>query len=327
MRQTRKGFTLIELLVVIAIIAILIGLLLPAVQKVREAAARIKCANNLKQIGLAVHGYHDANNELPPQGTFVVGQPFQAYSIHSRILPYIEQSNLFQFVDLAAAWSSQPVVTQQRIPIFMCPSEKKDQPVTTTTPPTYPTNYAACVGTWLAFDPTTGRYGDGSFGVNAHHNFGAITDGLSNTVGFCEVKAYQPALRNGGQPNGQNVPPPNSPSDVAGYGGGFADNWSHVAWVNGEVLQSGCTTTFPPNTVIPYTTSGVNYDIDFTAQRLGNSTTLQTYLVVTTRSYHTGGINALLMDGSVRFVTNAISQATWRAVGTRAGGEVLGGDW
>lgn len=323
----RSAFTLIELLVVIAIIVILIGLLLPAVQKVREAASRIKCANNLKQIGLAVHGYHDTNNELPPQGTFVVGQPFASYSIHSRILSYIEQSNLFQFVDLAAAWSSQAVVTQQRIPIYMCPSEKKDQPVTTTSPPTYPTNYAASVGNWLAFDPTNGQNGDGAFGVNAHRNLGSISDGLSNTLGFGEVKAYQPALRNSGVPNGQNVPPPVNPTDVAGYGGGFADNWSHVAWVNGEVLQSGCTTTFPPNTVIPYSTGGVNYDIDFTAQRLGMSTTLQTYLVVGTRSYHTGGINTLLMDGSVRFVTNSISQATWRAVGTRAGGEVLGIDW
>ena len=327
-RRPRAAFTLIELLVVIAIIAILIGLLLPAVQKVREAASRIKCANNLKQIGLAVHGYHDANNELPPQGTFVVGQPFQSYSIHSRILPYIEQSNLYQFVNLTAAWSSQVTVTQQRIPIYICPSEKKDQPITTTTPATYPTSYGANIGTWLAFDQVTQQSGDGAFGVNAKRNFGSITDGLSNTIGFGEVKALQPALRNGGQPNGQNVAPPSTPAQVATYGGAFANDWSHAAWVNGEVLQSGCTTAFPPNTVVPYThTDGVTYDIDFTAQRLGMSTTLQTYLVVTTRSYHAGGINTLLMDGSVKFVTNSISQSTWRSVGTRAGGEAVPGDW
>jgi len=306
MKKTdREGFTLIELLVVIAIIAILIGLLLPAVQKVREAAARTKCQNNLKQIGLAVHGYHDANNELPPQGTFVVGNPFLSYSIHARILPYIEQANLYQMVNLSAPWSSQATVALQRIPIYLCPSEIRDVPNLGTTT-TYPTNYGACVGTWLAFDPTRSKWGDGPFGVNAKMSFANVTDGLSNTIGFAEVKAYQPALRNGGQPNGQDVPPPNNPSDVAGYGGGFADNWSHVAWVNGEVLQTGMTTAFPPNTLIPYTTGGRTYDIDFTAQRLGFSLTLQTYLVVTSRSYHSGGVNALLMDGSVRFVQNSI---------------------
>lgn len=322
MSRYRSAFTLIELLVVIAIIAILIGLLLPAVQKVREAASQIKCANNLKQIGLAVHGYHDANNLLPPQGTFIVGQPFQSYSIHSRILPHIEQSNIFKLIDLTSAWSSQTDVTQQRVPIYICPSEKRDEPKLGT-PTTYPTSYGANVGTWLAFDPTTGRHGNGPFGVNARLTFASVTDGLSNTVGFCEVKAYQPALRNSGVPNGQNVPPPSTPGEVATYGGGFADDWSHVAWVNGEVLQSGVTTAFPPNTLIPYTISGTTYDIDFTAQRLGMSTTLQTYLVVTSRSFHTGGANTLRMDGSVQFAKNATAQIVWRALGTRAGGEII----
>jgi prepilin-type N-terminal cleavage/methylation domain-containing protein/prepilin-type processing-associated H-X9-DG protein len=325
MLAPRRGFTLIELLVVIAIIAILIGLLLPAVQKVRDAAARIKCGNNLKQIGLAVHGYHDANNQLPPQGTFVVGNPFASYSIHARILPYIEQANLYQLVDLNASYSSQPAVTQQRVPIYLCPSEVRDQPKVGT-PTHYPVSYGASVGTWLAFDPNTGLWGDGAFGVNAKMTFASITDGLSNTVGFAEVKPWQPALRNGGQPQGANVPPPTLPTDVAGYGGAFATDWSHTEWVNGEVLQTGATTAFPPNTVVPYTTGGQIYDIDFTCQRLGNSTTIRTYLVVTSRSYHPGGANALLMDGSVRFVRNSISQASWRAMGTRAGGEIISGD-
>lgn len=324
----RPAFTLIELLVVIAIIAILIGLLLPAVQKVREAAARTKCQNNLKQIGLAVHGYHDAVGQLPPSGQFVVGNAFTSYSAHARILPYIEQANLYQLVDLTAAYASQPAVTQQRIPTYLCPSEVRDQPKVTGTPVHYPVSYGASVGTWLAFDPTTGRCGDGAFGINAKMTFGSVTDGLSNTLGWLEVKPWQPATRNSGTPTGPNVSPPARPTDVASYGGAFATDWSHTEWVNGEVLQTGATTTFPPNTVIPCTNAGDGrvYDVDFTAQRLGNSTTIQTYLVVTSRSYHTGGANALLMDGSVRFARSSTDQAVWRAAGTRSGGEVLG-DW
>jgi prepilin-type processing-associated H-X9-DG protein len=138
------------------------------------------------------------------------------------------------------------------------------------------------------------------------------------------VKAWQPALRNSGTPTGANVPPPANPGDVAGYGGAFATDWSHTEWVNGEVLQSGVTTTFPPNTVVPFVNGGQTYDVDFTCQRLGNSLTIRTYLVVTARSYHTGLVNTLFMDGSVKAVNNSVSQTTWRALGTRAGGEVPG---
>jgi prepilin-type N-terminal cleavage/methylation domain-containing protein/prepilin-type processing-associated H-X9-DG protein len=319
----RRGFTLVELLVVIAIIAVLIGLLLPAVQKVREAANRVKCANNLKQIGLALHQYHDSHALLPPAGLIAVGNPFTGYSMQARLLPYLEQANLYQLVDLTAPYNSQPNVTRQRIATYICPTEVRDEPKVGN-PTNYPTSYGANIGTWLVFDPNNGQFGDGAFGINANLKIASIFDGLSNTLGFVEVKAYQPALRNGGVPTGPNVPPPTNPSDVAGYGGNFATDWSHTEWVNGEILQTGMTTVFPPNTFVPYTAGGETYDIDFTCQRLGFSTTKQTYVVVTSRSYHPGGVNVVLMDGSVRFITNGIPQATWRALGTRAGGEVLG---
>jgi prepilin-type processing-associated H-X9-DG protein len=89
-------------------------------------------------------------------------------------------------------------------------------------------------------------------------------------------------------------------------------------------LQSGLTTTFPPNTFVPYTVGGVTHDVDFTSARVSPTAPRQSYRIVTSRSYHSGGVNALMMDGTVRFVTNSISQATWRALGTRAGGEVVG---
>src|SRR5262245_22446048 len=125
----RRAFTLIELLVVIAIIAILIGLLLPAVQKVREAAARIKCANNIKQIGLALHIYETIAQNYPPGGVYPAGVVSNdVYSIQARLLPFIEQGNLYAQIDLNAVPATQLNVIGQRIAIYLCPSETKDRP-------------------------------------------------------------------------------------------------------------------------------------------------------------------------------------------------------
>ncbi|HEX4591877.1 MAG TPA: DUF1559 domain-containing protein, partial [Gemmataceae bacterium] len=115
----RRGFTLIELLVVIAIIAVLIGLLLPAVQKVRESAMRLKCANNLKQIGLALHNYESTNRKFPPAGTYPAATTSaDVWSIHSIILPYIEQNNIY-----TAAGKDASNQASQIIPILICPTD------------------------------------------------------------------------------------------------------------------------------------------------------------------------------------------------------------
>ena len=187
-----------------------------------------------------------------------------------------------------------------------------------------PTNYGFNIGTWLGLDQVTATGGDGPFGYNYRHRFVAISDGLSNTVAAADVKTFVPALLDGNNPAAPNTPPPNTPAEVVAYGGTFDPDYCHTQWVTGRTLQSGMTTTFPPNTKVLYTTNGQTFDVDFTSARIGPGTPQQTYRVVTSRSYHGNGVNVLLLDGSVTFVTSSITQATWRALGTRAGGEVVG---
>jgi prepilin-type N-terminal cleavage/methylation domain-containing protein/prepilin-type processing-associated H-X9-DG protein len=327
MRTQRSGFTLIELLVVIAIIAILIGLLLPAVQKVREAANRMKCANNLKQIGLALHNYESTYQVFPQGGTYPVGATGDSFSIQAHLLPYIEQENLKNLINFSVSYASQPLVTQQRVSTYICPSEINARPRPDGAITHYPLNYGANLGTWFVYDPATQRSGDGAIVVNRNTSVADFTDGMSNTIGFAEVKAYTPYLRDGGTPAGLGVPAPTDPNVVAGWGGNFKTDSGHTEWVDARVHQSGVTMTFPPNTKVPYSNSGINYDIDFNSSREGKTTTGTCYAVVTSRSYHSGGVNGLLMDGSVRFFRNTIRIDTWRALGTANGGETLGNEF
>ncbi len=322
MRPIRKGFTLVELLVVIAIIGIMVGLLLPAVQAAREAARRMSCSNNLKQIGLAVHGFHDTYHGMPPQATYTIGSTFSGYSVHARVLPFLEQSNIADRVDFGLGYAAQPDICKLKIPLYRCPSDGRDETRVDGGVEFYPTNYGFCIGTWLGLDRQTARGGDGAFGYNMRHSFAAITDGLSNTVCAADVKTFTPGLMDGGQPAAAFAPVPDTPEQVVAYGGLFDKDYCHTQWVTGRTLQSGLTTTFPPNTKFLYRHSGVDYDVDFSSARVSPSAPLHGYRVVTARSYHPGGANVLMLDGSVRFAASTIARDTWRALGTRSGGEV-----
>lgn len=317
-KLTRAGFTLVELLVVIAIIGILVALLLPAVQAAREAARRAQCQNNLKQIGLAVHNYADTNKGLPPTIYTMAG--YGQWSAQARLLPFLEQANLQNLINFSLPYDVQPAVPKTRVPTYLCPSETQDQPSLRDGLEQYPLNYVCNQGIWLAFDPAGAQQPLGVFQPNLKMSLATIADGLSNTVGFAEVKAFQPNLKEGTATN----TPPASPDQVASFGGEFDPIDSHTEWVEGRVHQTGFTATFPPNTRVPYSSGGTIYDVDFTSAEEGESNN-PTYACITSRSYHSGNIvQATFMDGSVQSISGTVEVNTWRALCTRAGRELVG---
>ena len=344
--RRRNAFTLIELLVVIAIIAVLIALLLPAVQAAREAARRIQCTNNLKQMGLAVHNYADAMGAFPPS-LVLAGTPgnvawFGGWSAQARVLPFAEQGPVFNSMNFAMdyAYPGNYTVAGLTLGLFLCPSEPQVQPyVSNATFISLPTggtmgmsfgvvNYAWCMGDWYVW----GGFGcsmpnRSAFGPNRSRRLAEFTDGLSQTVLASEVKTYQlhimpPSLANISNPNA--IPGPYAdPYTVAPEYllPGPLDTGGHTVWADGGVSETGFTTAWRPNLKTLGTPSR-NIDIDLMAvdEQLGGPT----FAAHTARSYHPGGVNTLMGDGSVRFIKDSIQGNTWRALGTVQGGEITG---
>ena len=345
MRGRARGFTLVELLVVIAIIGILIGMLLPAVQQVREAARRTQCANNIRQIMLAVHNYESSFQEFPPCSLFpqvasdgVTSLSDSAtrngWSLQAQILPYLEQANLASTIDYKIGYKDHPPVeiggelaqiSRFRIGTYLCPSEVNDRRRGEgTAEENYPLNYAWNAGVWFVYDPATQNVGDGAFCTNRAVGFQSVADGTSNTLAFSEVKAYTPYFRNLG--DSAELALPSDPMDVLALGGDFKTNSGHTEWVDGRTHQSGFTAVFTPNTAVLHTdSSGEVYDIDWTNWQEGKDGVggVSTFAAVTSRSYHPGGVNTARMDGSVEFVNQTIDLGIWQALATRNGGEVI----
>ncbi len=340
-RKTRgasaaKGFTLVELLVVIAIIGILIALLLPAVQAAREAARRMACSNNMRQLALAMHNHESSFRKFPPS-ILMDGRSYR-WCAQARALPFLEETTVYDGIDFSQdyhlvgldgtvhasedAAKDAGLLKATRIEVLMCPSEARDEVRLDDQgrPRDYPINYAVNCGPWKVFDPADGSDGDGAFVPNKGNPASRFSDGLSNTLMLSEVKAYQPYVRDGG---GGQADPPSLPAEVCGLGGNEKTS-GHTEWIDGRTHQAGFTATFPPNTAVECSFGDGVADIDYNSSRVGVSDNQVTYAAVTARSYHAGGVvNTALMDGSVQSISSDMNRDVWRAMSTRSGGEVV----
>ena len=358
---SRAGFTLIELLVVIAIIAVLIALLLPAVQQAREAARRTQCKNNLKQLGIAMHSFHDTYKHLPssarPPGTGSV-----RLSGLTRLLPFIDQAPLYNLYDQTQAWdhATNLPVTSTRLTAWICPSNPKSSGLDgDPDPATNPgggafsatvvaiTDYSPNKGvnaavqllptavfpagylTGLFTDPNTvgtanvHEYYPGLLPQNTDPKLADCTDGLSNTVAFVE-SAGRPTLWRKG-PKAQGSLPANRVN-----GGGWCRPASDVLTSAQQADGAAVASSLTPNTGTAAVTTITGNPVAFNATngaQVSASYPDSTYLTHSTSqsfSFHTGGGHFLFGDGRVRFLTQSVDFGLYKAIATRAGSEVVG---
>jgi prepilin-type N-terminal cleavage/methylation domain-containing protein/prepilin-type processing-associated H-X9-DG protein len=335
LKARHRGFTLIELLVVIAIIAVLIALLLPAVQSAREAARRIQCVNNLKQLGLGMHNYHDSAGSFPigalgvnslnngyQYGTWTDARRSWAFML----LPFIEQGPMFQSINFSLPWNqpdgrantSAQVIA---VKIFTCPSDPNPDAMADPSAPRRMANYMVNYGNsnWcqnntyhgVKSNPFTGGYPGplgtvtflgAPFSQDLAFGIASITDGTSNTLLMSEVRICLPNIATKGQDHRGDI---------------YNDDFNCNQFM----------TYTPPNTTLTDWSGASQWQYPW----LGNPPAERAKgggqnAYNAARSYHPGGVNALYCDGSVKFVKDTVNIVTWRALGSSQGGEVISSD-
>lgn len=335
-----RAFTLVELLVVITIIGILIGLLLPAVQAAREAARRMQCTNNLKQVGLAMHNYVSAHRMFPNSAWSDTAHAYPTdYSPLAKLLPYCEQAGLSDLIDYTlhpggklglgyfGGATKLRGIAGTVVPMFLCPSDPEkplhDIVSNLATVSFAGTNYAMNGGDGTSTDMNLATTTDkgGLCWTDASVGFEQLTDGTSCTLAFTEslrgpgtstalpatptpnVQVYRGApcslaIAQAGESGGLSA----MLGSITGWDGNRLTQWLESGLPSGPLMNG----RFTPNSPLPDLASG--------SARLCGA-----------RSYHPGGVNVCLCDGSVRFVANTIDVTTWHALWTRAGGEVAAG--
>ncbi len=284
LRHHRRGFTLIELLVVIAIIAILISLLLPAVQQAREAARRSSCKNNLKQVGLALHNYHDTHRTFPPGWVRGAADSSPGWGTFTFLLPHLDQANLYNTLNPgpAAMPSAANANTQTVLSVYVCPSDTGPN-INAALSSHGKSNYICVMGSNVA--PSASAVGDGLFYRHSSVRIRDITDGTSNTFAIGEryydgAAGVSSSSRIGGVWVGTN-------------GGGGRTHVQDCRDISGNYINSA---TAPSSTESEYAFS----------------------------SRHVGGAHFLLADGAVRFVSENLNGGTYADLATRDGGETIG---